>query len=96
MPSERWERFPSELSSHTDWPKRPSFPTLQASALVTSRKRFGYIIPMSPGRLKVGRSPRATDSPSFVFLCSPLSFCKDRSSRDLCSYTTREAERGRT
>lgn len=48
MPSERWEYFPSELSSHIDWPKHPSFPTLQASALVTSRKRFGYIIPMSP------------------------------------------------
>lgn len=27
-------------------------------------------------------------SPSFVFLCSPLSFCRDLSSRDRCSYTT--------
>lgn len=45
----KMECFPSELSSHLDRPKCPSFPIRQASALVTSRKRFGYIAPVSPG-----------------------------------------------
>lgn len=64
----------------TDWPedkrrsRREQSPPASTNALRDSRRGFG--------------DSWGQDSPSFVFLCSPRSFCSDRSSRDRCSYTT--------
>lgn len=86
----------------TDWPEDKCRSRGNRTHLPAPSAHRHWRRPFTVPKFRSGTAPRqeglwgqlgillatAGDSPSFVFLCSPRSFCRERSSRDRCSYTT--------